>query len=100
PEYPPSVVPYPRVEHAVHDVGDEIEEDDERGEYESEGLDHRDIVVSNRCDQESADPVDPEDLFGDDGSREDPGNLKGDESDHRYQAVAENMGGDNRSFGE
>ena len=43
------------------------------------------------ADEQMADSVDAEDLFGDEGTGEDAGHLQGDQGHHRDEAVAQDM---------
>src|SRR5262249_30610887 len=70
---PTSVEGNARIEPAIEDVGDEVEEHDETREHEGNGHDHRCIVGEDRADEERADAGDTKDLFGDDGASGDGG---------------------------
>src|SRR5262245_29712376 len=58
------------VEPGIEEVRDEIEQDDEAGEDERHGHDHRRVVGEDRTDEERSDAGDAEDLLGDDGAAE------------------------------
>src|SRR5436190_6947878 len=60
-----------RIEPSIEDVRDEVEQDDETGEHEGDGHDHRRVIGEDRADQQRADAGNAEDLFGDDGAAED-----------------------------
>src|SRR5262245_22186759 len=66
-----------RIEPAIEDVGDEVEEHDEAREDERHRHYDRGIVGENRADEQRADAGDAEDLLGDDGASENGGYLQG-----------------------
>src|ERR1700735_2291718 len=55
----------PWVEHTVHQVGGEVDEDNDDGEDEHDALDQRHVPVVDRLEQLVADPGQAEDLFHD-----------------------------------
>src|SRR5918999_2267094 len=59
-----------RVEPAIKDIGDQVEEDDEAGEHERHGHHDWGVIGEDRADQERADPGDAKDLLGDDRAAE------------------------------
>src|SRR6266403_3319872 len=44
-----------RIEPAIEDIGDQVEQDDETGEHKGHGHDHRRIIGQNRADQQRSD---------------------------------------------
>src|SRR4051812_30932717 len=60
-----------RVEPAIEQVGDQVEEDHEAGKDEGHGHHHRRVVAQDRVDQKRADARHAKDLLGDDGAAED-----------------------------
>src|SRR5882757_2556777 len=53
------------VKPAIDDIGQEVEDDDETGEHERNGHDHRRIIGEDRADQQRADAGDAKNLLGD-----------------------------------
>src|SRR5437879_2410012 len=64
---PESTIGESRVEPAIEDVGDQVEEDNQTGEHERYRHDHRGVVGQDGADQQRSDAGDAKDLFGDDG---------------------------------
>src|SRR5215470_19494524 len=81
----------PRVEPAVKKVGHEIEDDDQAREHERDGHDHRRVVREDRADQQRADAGDAEDLLGDDGARENAGDLQREQRHHGDERVSDDV---------
>src|SRR5690606_12403590 len=90
-----SVIADPRIENAVEDVGDQIEQHDEYREYERKRLHHRYVVGVDRRDQQLSKPVHLENLLGDDGAAEDGWHAQCDHRDDRDERVAQHVDQDN-----
>src|SRR5215510_1042449 len=66
----------PGIEPAVQDVGGQVEQHDQAGEYEGDRHDDRRVVGEDGADQQRTDARHPEDLLGDDSAREDGRDLE------------------------
>src|SRR5215472_12702498 len=64
-----------RVEEAIKQVRNQVEQDHKAGEDEGHAHDHRRVVGEDGADEERADARDAEDLLGDDGAAEHGGEL-------------------------
>ena len=67
-----SAVADARVEPAIDQIGEEVEQDHEASEDKRHGHDHRGVVAQDCVDQQRADAGNTEDLLGDDGRRRPP----------------------------
>src|SRR5262249_31291740 len=89
-----------RIEPAIEDVGDEVEEHHEASEHERHSHHDGCIVGEDRADEQRADPGNTKDLFGDDGASEDGRHLQ---SHQRYdgdQCIAHDVFHDDYAFAE
>ena len=89
-----------RVEPAIEQVRDQVEEDDEAGEDEGDGHDHGRVVGEHRVDEQRADARDAEDLLGHDGAAEHGRHLQRDERHDRDQRVAGDVPARHRAVGQ
>src|SRR5258705_1463456 len=89
-----------RIEAAIEDIRDEVEEDHQPREHEGDGHDHRGVVGEDGADEERADAGYAEDLLGDEGAGEDGGNLQRHQGDHRDEGIAHRLPGDGHALGE
>src|SRR6267143_2926761 len=97
---PASTVGDARVEPAIEDVCNQVEQDDQTGEHERHRHDHRRVVGQDGADQQRSDAGDAKDLFGDDGAAENRRYLQRDEGHNRDQRVADDMLDDDDALGE
>src|SRR6056297_4061961 len=86
-----SVIADPRVEKAIEDIGDQVEEDDQHGEDEGQRHHHRQVIREQRGDEQLADAVHLEHVLGDDGAAEDRRHVERDHGDHRDHRVAQHV---------
>src|SRR5262245_50467304 len=77
-----------RVEPAIKEVGEQVEQDDQASEYKCYRHDHRRVVGEDRADQQRADPRNAKDLLGDDGAAEQSRHLQRDQGYDRNQSIA------------
>src|ERR1700730_3030006 len=59
-----------RIEPAIEDISDQVEQDHKTGEHEGHGHDHRRVVGQNGADQQRSDAGNAKYLLGDDGASE------------------------------
>src|SRR3984893_10169296 len=57
-----------RIEPAIEDISDQVEQDHKTGEHEGHGHDHRRVVGQNGADQQRSDAGNAKYLLGDDGA--------------------------------
>src|SRR5579862_9949972 len=86
-----SVIADPRVEEAVEDVGDQVEDHDRRGDDDQIAHDRVDVELLKLEDEVVAHPVEREDRLGDDRAREQEPELQRRHRDDRDQRVAHDM---------
>src|SRR5436190_19616792 len=70
------VIANPRVEYAVQQVGDQVEDDDDQSRDKQPTGDRISIVVADRSQQEIAHAVPLEDRLRDDGATQDGGEVE------------------------
>src|SRR5919197_1539268 len=93
-----SSVPDPGVEHDVEHVHDEVDEDEDHREQQHQRLDQRVVTVSDRLDEELAEPVEVEDLLGHDEPADEERELERDDRDDREQRVAQRVPDDDEAL--
>src|SRR5438105_809206 len=79
---------YPRIDHAVEHVDDEIDADDDRRDQQNAALDNRIIARLDAVDQPIADARPGENRFGEDRARQQQTDLEADDGDDRDQRIA------------
>src|SRR6476660_1907152 len=89
--WPGSVISHPRIEVAVGDVGDEIEEDHYRRGDHQPGHDRIWITGVQRPDEVEAHPVQREHGLGHDRAAEERTEVEGDERDERNERVPKSV---------
>src|SRR6516165_4276943 len=97
---PTSVEGNARIEPAIEDVGDEVEEHHEAREHERHSHHDGCIVGKDRADEQRADPGNTKDLFGDDGPPEDGRYLQSHQRYNGDQCIAHDVFHDDDAFAE
>src|SRR5262249_61821548 len=77
-----------RVEPAIENVGSQVEQDHQAGDYERHRHDHRRVVGEDRADQQRSDPRDAKDLLGNNRAAEHGGHLQRHQRHNRDKSVA------------
>src|ERR1019366_3963918 len=80
-----------RVEPAIEQVGDQVEENDEAGKDEGHPHDHGRVVAQDRVDEQRADAGHAKDLLGDDRAAEDLRHGERHQRHHRDECIANHV---------
>src|SRR5262249_25821873 len=90
----------PRIEPAVQQIGDQVEQHDQARENERDCHDDGRVVGEDGADQQGPDARHPEDLLGDDRAREDGRDLQRHQGQDGNEGIAHRVLHDGRLLGE
>src|SRR5262245_24904179 len=96
----PSTVNDAGVEPAIHDVGEQVEEDHETGEHERHGHDDGGVVRQDRAHEQRSDARHAKDLLGHDRPAEDGGHRQRHQRHDGDEGVAQGVLDDDPALGE
>src|SRR5213594_3934696 len=81
------LVPDPGIEHAVRQVDHQVQDQDDRGDEENDGLQHDEIPVDDAVDQQGSHTRHDEDGLDDDHAAQEPGELISRDGQDRQERV-------------